>query len=302
MIAVTEKLSWYVSRSSGIIAYLLVAASILWGLTLSSRLVRRRGIPAWLLDLHKYLGTLSIVFTAVHLLGLVADNYVHFGWRELFVPMASPWRTGAVAWGIAAFYLLVAIQITSWMMRRLPRKVWHAVHLLSFPLFITGTVHAFMAGADAGSKVVQWTALGVCDLVVLLSLFRALTFTPRRSKSAKSGAKVATVATAPATPPTPTPAARTVATAGATASGTAADKAALAKAKVAAAKAAIAAAELSVFAPHADERRGLVLPAAPEPEPAPVAAPAAVSPTPPAPANVFAAPPSGRPVELVSTR
>src|SRR3954447_23757356 len=113
MIAVTEKLAWYVARSSGIVAWATVTASILWGLTLSSRLVRKRGVPAWLLDLHRYLGTLSVVFVAIHLAGLVADNFVYFGWSELLVPMSSPWRTGAVAWGIVAFYFLVAIQISS---------------------------------------------------------------------------------------------------------------------------------------------------------------------------------------------
>ena len=74
-----------------------------------------------MLDLHKFLGTLSLVFVAVHLGALWADNYVHFGASELFVPMASTWRPGAVAWGIVAMYLLVAIQLTSWAMRRLPR-------------------------------------------------------------------------------------------------------------------------------------------------------------------------------------
>ena len=67
MIAVTDKLAWYVARSSGIVAWATVTASILWGLTLSSRLVRKRGVPAWLLDLHRYLGTLSLVFVVVHL-------------------------------------------------------------------------------------------------------------------------------------------------------------------------------------------------------------------------------------------
>jgi sulfoxide reductase heme-binding subunit YedZ len=183
VIAVTQKLAWYVSRSSGIITWVLVAASILWGLTLSSRLVRRRGIPAWLLDLHRYLGTLSIVFVTVHIAGLVADNYVYFGWRELFVPMASKWQPGATAWGIAAFYLMVAIQLTSWAMRRLPRRLWHAVHLASFPLFIAGTVHGFIAGADSHNRLLQWSAFGITFLVVAMTLFRALTFTPRRSKA-----------------------------------------------------------------------------------------------------------------------
>ena len=148
MIAVTTKLAWYVARSSGIVAWATVTASILWGLTLSSRLVRKRGVPAWLLDLHRYLGTLSLVFVVVHLGGLWADNFVYFGWSEMFVPMKSPWKTGAVAWGIVAFYFLVAIQISSWMMRHMKRKIWHAIHLTSIGLWMSATLHTFLAGQD----------------------------------------------------------------------------------------------------------------------------------------------------------
>lgn len=188
MIAVSEKLSWYISRSSGIVAWYLVTASILWGLALSGRLVRRRGIPAWLLDLHRYLGTLSIVFTAVHLIGLVGDNYTHFGWSELFVPMSSEWQPGNVAWGIAGFYLLVAIQLTSWTMRRLPRRVWHAIHLSSFPLFVTGSIHAWRSGTDIDNRALRWTGLAGCALVVMLLGFRLGNRRPTRSGRGRSAA------------------------------------------------------------------------------------------------------------------
>ena len=177
--ALDPKLSWYAARSSGLIAWAVVTASIVWGLTLSTRLIRRKGIPAWLLDLHKFLGTLSVVFVGVHLLALWADNFVYFGPRELFVPMASEYRPGAVAWGIVATYLLVAIQLTSWMMRKLPRKLWHGVHLTTFPMFIAATVHGFAAGADNNNLVVQWVALTASLLVFFLTVFRVLA--PRKA-------------------------------------------------------------------------------------------------------------------------
>lgn len=170
--ALNAKLTWYAARASGMVGWALVTASIIWGLALSTRLIRRRGAPAWLLDLHKFLGTLSLLFVGVHVLVLWADSYVHFGPRELFVPMASAWRPGAVAWGIAAMYLLVAIQLTSWTMRRLPRRLWRAVHLASFPLFATATAHGFTAGADNTNVAVQWVALTGGLFVCFLGAFR----------------------------------------------------------------------------------------------------------------------------------
>lgn len=188
MIAVTKQLSWYIARSSGLVAWALVMASIVWGLALSSRFVRRRGVPAWLLALHRHLATLSVVFVAIHLLALVADNFVHFGWSELFVPMATRWRPGPTAWGIVAFYLLAAIQITSWLMRRMPRRVWHAVHLSSLLLFVTGTVHGFQSGADRSNRLVQWSALIGVALVLMLALFRLLTRSERSRRGRRSAA------------------------------------------------------------------------------------------------------------------
>lgn len=178
--AVNPQLGWYAARSSGLVAWALVTASILWGLALSTRLIQRRGIPAWLLDLHRFLGTLSLVFVGVHLVALWADSYLVFAWRELFVPMASTWRPGAVAWGIAGTYLLLAVEITSWLMRRLPRKVWHTVHLSSFLLFISASIHGFQSGADRDALLVQWLALSGGTLLLFLVLFRLLA--PRRSQ------------------------------------------------------------------------------------------------------------------------
>lgn len=197
MIAVTEKLAWYVSRASGVVAWAMVAASIIWGITLSSRLLKRRGIPAWLLDLHRYLAALAVVFSVVHLIGLVFDNFVYYGWKELFIPMATDWKPGPTAWGIVAFYVLIAIEITSLLMRKMPRKYWHMVHLTAYPLFVMGTVHGFQAGTDRSNKVLQWTALAIIELVVGLTLFRALTFTPRKRKA--KAADQATAVTAGAT-------------------------------------------------------------------------------------------------------
>jgi DMSO/TMAO reductase YedYZ heme-binding membrane subunit len=173
--ALDPKLTWYAARASGLVSWSLVTASIVVGLALSTRLVRRRGASAWLLDLHRFLGTLSLVFVAVHVLALWGDNYVHFGPRELFVPMASTtYRPGAVAWGVVAMYLMVAIQLTSWAMQKMPRRLWHTIHLSSFVLFASATVHGFTAGADNTNLALQWGALTGGLLVLFLLVFRLL--------------------------------------------------------------------------------------------------------------------------------
>jgi DMSO/TMAO reductase YedYZ heme-binding membrane subunit len=164
---------WYTARSGGLVAWALATASVVWGLMLSGRLARKPK-PAWMLDLHRFLGGLTVVFVAVHILGIWLDTYVHFGPAELFVPLASGWKPGAVAWGVVALYLLIAIEVTSLLQRRIPRRVWRAVHFSSFALFGFATVHALTAGTDSGTTPVLWFAIFSTLLVVNLTVLRVV--------------------------------------------------------------------------------------------------------------------------------
>jgi len=163
--AMDPRVWWWVSRASGIVAWVVVAAAVVWGLLASTKLIRRRGVPAWILDLHRYLGTLTIAFVIVHV-GAI--------WLDSFVPFASSWRPHAVAWGIFAMYLLFAIQLTSWAMRRLPRKLWHRVHVLSIPMLVLATVHGFLAGTDRSNRALQWTAFAILAGILFLLAVRLL--------------------------------------------------------------------------------------------------------------------------------
>ena len=164
---------WFVARSSGIVAWALLSMSVVWGLLLSTkvsttRIAARRLRPAWLLGLHRHLGGLAVIFTAIHLIGIVADSYVTFSWAAVLVPMASEWKPGAVAFGVVAMYLLVAIEATSLAIRHLPRKVWRWVHRSSFVLYATATWHGVTAGTDAGN---QWfRAAAWLSLVLVIGL------------------------------------------------------------------------------------------------------------------------------------
>lgn len=180
-------LSWHLARAGGIVAWALLGLATIWGLLLSTRVLKGRPTPAWLLDLHRFLGGLALVFTAVHVGGLVADSYVHFGPAEILVPFASGWRTGAVAWGVVGLYLLLAVQLTSMVMRRLPRRVWRAVHGSSFVLFLVAGLHGATAGTDASNALYRWASVAAVIAVVYLTLVRILA--PRRR-----GPRVATPA------------------------------------------------------------------------------------------------------------
>jgi sulfoxide reductase heme-binding subunit YedZ len=185
---VSQELWWYTVRATGLVAWLLVTVAVVWGLLLSLRQIpatRRSGLPrpAWMLDLHRFLGGLAVLFVAAHVGSLAFDSFVGFDWDDLLVPFASAWRPAAVAWGIVAAYLLVAIEVSSLLMRHLRRGLWHAVHLLSFVVFGAITAHGLYAGADADEPLVQAFATGSSVLVLLLVGVR-VAWRPRTARPA----------------------------------------------------------------------------------------------------------------------
>jgi predicted ferric reductase len=148
-----SSLSWYAARAAGLVGWALLSASVVWGLLISTRASAfgKRPRPAWTLDLHRYLGGLATVFTAVHVAAVVADSYVHFSLAAVLIPFASQWRRSAVAWGVVAMYLLLAVELTSLARSHLSRRVWRATHVAAFPLWVLGTIHALTAGTDTGT-------------------------------------------------------------------------------------------------------------------------------------------------------
>ena len=206
---------WHLARAGGIVAWLMLTASVVWGVVLAVRPKSSRIRPAWLLDLHRWLGGLAVTFTGVHLAGLVLDSYVDFGVVDLLVPFASDWNPGAVALGVVATWLLVAVQITSMLRRRIPKRWWRRVHLTSYGLFWFATLHGITAGSDATHPLYVGTAIAVIAGGVFASSYRALapgrTASPGRAQTAGSGSSspakraTATTMTAPASRPSPAP-------------------------------------------------------------------------------------------------
>src|SRR5580700_1809709 len=121
-------LPWYVARASGLVAWALLAGAVVWGLLMTSKIMRRRVKNSWLLDLHRWLGGLALIFTGIHVAAILSDTYVHFGLAEVLIPLASHWHPVAVAWGVASLYLLAAVELTSLVRRHLSHRLWKRVH------------------------------------------------------------------------------------------------------------------------------------------------------------------------------
>ena len=180
-----EQFWWFLARSSGIVAWALLVGSVCLGLVLSTRALGKRPTPAWSLDLHRGVSGLAVALTAVHLAALVLDSYVEFGALEILVPMTSSWRPVAVTWGVVALYLLVAVEVSSLLRTRIPARVWRRIHLTSFGLYLTATLHFVTAGTDVDGVPGTAAVVGSMVLIAALTLVRILA---PRGAAARAGA------------------------------------------------------------------------------------------------------------------
>jgi DMSO/TMAO reductase YedYZ heme-binding membrane subunit len=172
---VNPQIWWYIARASGIIAWLFITAAVLWGIMLSTKLFPEHRRPAWLLDLHRMLGALSVLFLATHVGALIADSYIQFDIVDILVPFASDWKTWQVALGVFAFWGVVIVEATSLAMRRLPKKVWRGIHFTSYATFLLTSLHGTFAGTDATNKMYVTTSIVTTAALVAAVVYRIMT-------------------------------------------------------------------------------------------------------------------------------
>jgi ferredoxin-NADP reductase/DMSO/TMAO reductase YedYZ heme-binding membrane subunit len=183
---------WYVTRASAVLAWVIMTVAVLWGILLSTRVFRGADNPAWLQDLHRYLGGTALVLTLIHMVSLVLDPWLAMPIDQLLIPLTAEYRPLPVALGIVAFYVLAAVQLTSLVKNRLPRRLWKAVHYLSYVAVLAVAVHGAYAGTDAGAAWYQAVATVVVTATVLALIVR-LVMARRRPAPVESGAAAGVV-------------------------------------------------------------------------------------------------------------
>ncbi|MEM9130737.1 MAG: ferric reductase-like transmembrane domain-containing protein [Actinomycetota bacterium] len=172
----SDQFFWFATRAAGIICWFAAAGSVTVGLLIPTRLLGRKPTVPWLLDLHRYLGAMSVVFLVIHLVTLWFDEFVQFGLADLLVPFAaevpglSSW---SLATGVFAAWLLLAVEASSLIKKHIPRRAWHTIHLTSFGVLVSGAIHGLTAGSDTDNVLLVAVTVSVTAALLILGAVRA---------------------------------------------------------------------------------------------------------------------------------
>ena len=90
---------WYFARSAGLVAYLLLSASVILGVLMSAR--ASFTWPRFAVEeVHRFLAILTGIFVTLHGASLLLDRVVPIGLGQMLVPFTSPYRPFAVGLGV----------------------------------------------------------------------------------------------------------------------------------------------------------------------------------------------------------
>lgn len=159
-------MTWTIIRASGLAAFGLLALSTIWGLLLSSGFLGRLVKAKPLTYAHESLAVGAILAIAAHLIALSVDEFIEFGWRELFVPGASAFEPLWVAFGIIGFYGMLLVSASFYVRKHIGQKTWRLIHFSTFGIYLATAVHGLMAGTDSSHRYVQWLYIGSTAIVI----------------------------------------------------------------------------------------------------------------------------------------
>jgi len=142
---------WLASRASGVVALILVTISVGLGLTMASKIVRKRGAGPVLARIHEQTALAGLVAIAVHGITLLGDQWLHPGVKGIAVPFAMSYRPVFTGLGIIAGYLAALLGLTFYLRRRIGTKLWRKAHRATVVVWVLGLIHALGAGTDGGS-------------------------------------------------------------------------------------------------------------------------------------------------------
>jgi predicted ferric reductase len=179
----TIQLWWYVTRASGIVAYLLLWLSMVLGLGITSKFFDRLLDRLFTYDFHQFISLLSIAFVVLHIVVLLIDRYLPYTIWQILIPFISPYRPFWVGVGVIGFYLTLLVTVTFYLRKKIGMRAFRIIHVLSLVGYLGATLHGIYSGTDSSLPSVQFLYEGTALVVIFLTVFWLVLLAQRKEEA-----------------------------------------------------------------------------------------------------------------------
>ena len=166
-IVVTSKTwLWYLTRSTGLVALVLLTATMALGL-LSGVRWQGQSWPRFVTSgLHRNMSALACAVVVVHIVTTLADGFVPIYIQDAVLPFGSAYRPLWLGLGAASFDLMLVLIVTSLVRTRISYRAWRALHWTAYLCWPAAVVRGLGTGTDTP---VRWVLLLTLACVAMIA-------------------------------------------------------------------------------------------------------------------------------------
>jgi sulfoxide reductase heme-binding subunit YedZ len=158
---------WYLTRSTGAVALLLLTLSLVLGVV-DVRRWSSESWPRFVVDsLHRNASLLALVFLLLHILTAVLDGFAPISLVNAVIPFTGSYRPFWLGLGALSFDLILAVIVTSLLRRQLGHASWRAIHWLTYASWPIALLHGLGTGSDV--KSAWMLALSIACLIAVIA-------------------------------------------------------------------------------------------------------------------------------------
>ena len=167
---------WYLSRGAGLVGYLLLWGSTIWGLMTTTKVAKGVVSGPFVNGLHEFLSLAALGFGALHGLTLLGDRYLNLSVVNVIYPFAvTSYRPGWVGLGQTGFYMSICLAASFYVRKSIGPRTWRALHYLAFLSYALVLVHGITSGTDTSALSVQVMYAFTGTVVAFLVYYRLFT-------------------------------------------------------------------------------------------------------------------------------
>ncbi|MFN8470649.1 MAG: ferric reductase-like transmembrane domain-containing protein [Anaerolineae bacterium] len=183
---------WYLSRGAALVAYTLLWLSVVFGLSMTSKVSRAWPGGPTIFELHQFTSLWALAYAVFHAVILLGDRYMAYTPLQLALPFGSVnYAQFAVGLGQLALYIMLPVTFTFYVRQRIGQRAWRLVHYASFAVYLLATAHGLQAGTDSRAvPVLAMYALSAVTVLFLTTYRVLMIFTVRNPRPAKHDGKI----------------------------------------------------------------------------------------------------------------
>jgi sulfoxide reductase heme-binding subunit YedZ len=160
---------WISSRAFGIVALVLIALSVGFGIAISARASNE---PAYMRQVHEATALAGLIAIAIHAALLLGDTYLKPGVAGITIPFVLSTARIWTAVGVISAWLAAILGLSFYARKWIGTQRWRRMHRWSLAVYVLGIAHGVGSGTDGLSLWLIAIIVATGIPVVLMAFYR----------------------------------------------------------------------------------------------------------------------------------